>query len=118
MKLKLTSVFLIIISLATAGCGTIQTLSQSDSEIRLDLNSRKTNCFSLPRVYSGVAYNICKLNSSNDNIPKQLAGSLYLFDSIPSGVTDTFALPYTIYKQSTVGSIPIKYPYLTQINFK
>ena len=117
MKINLASASLVIISLLTTGCGTIQTLTQTDTDIRLDLNSRKSNCFSLPRVYSGVAYNICKLNSPHNDIPKQFAVNLYLFDCIPSGVTDTFALPYTIYKQSTAGSIPIKYPYLTQINF-
>ena len=95
-------------TLLLTGCGSFRSLSQDDSEIKYDLNSYRTNCSSLPRLYSGVSYDVCKVNSSTTQFPKQLKEMLYFGDILPSAVFDTVALPYSIYKQNTLGSLEIK----------
>ena len=92
----------------TAGCGTITTLSSSDDSLSRDLKKRETYCESLSRVYSGVSYNLCVLNSKPRDTEIALLVGFYLVDGAFSLLSDTLVLPYTIYRQSADGSIPIK----------
>jgi uncharacterized protein YceK len=98
-------------SLALSGCGTAVTVLQDDATTAKDLRKRQTYCQSLPRVYSGLAYDFCILDSP----PGNTAGTaqlgfipLIFFDLVASGVLDTVILPYTIYRQSEDGSLWIK----------
>ena len=98
-------------SLALSGCGTAVTVLQDDAETAKDLRQRQTYCQSIPRAYSGLAYDFCILNSP----PSHTAGAaqlgfmpLIFFDLVASGVLDTIILPYTIYRQSEDGSLWIK----------
>jgi uncharacterized protein YceK len=91
-----------------AGCGSFSTLSKDDDEIKHGLSQYRTNCASLPRVYSGVSYDICKVNSSTTEFPKQLKEMLYFLDIIPSAILDTAALPYSIHKQNKDGSLALE----------
>ena len=100
--------FMILNTLVLSGCGSYRTLSQSDSEIKYGLNSYQTNCSSLPRVYSGVSYDFCKINSKTTEPAKQFKGVLYFSDVGLSAVLDTVVLPYSIYKQNKEGSIELK----------
>nr|WP_277608638.1 YceK/YidQ family lipoprotein [Microbulbifer elongatus] len=59
----------------------------------------------MPRVYSGVAYNMCKLNSNGTSIYFAPLLGVYLVDSVFSAATDTVVLPYTIYAQNEQGSV-------------
>ncbi len=95
-------------TLLLTGCGSYRTLSRGDSEIKYDLNSYRTNCSSLPRVYSGVSYDICKVNSSTVEPSKQLKEPLYYGDIGLSAICDTVALPYSIYKQNKDGNLELK----------
>ena len=88
-----------------SGCGTVTTLTSSDSEIVQNLKRQNTGCVSVPRVYSGVAYNMCKLNSNGNSIYFVPMVGVYLVDSVLSATTDTVMLPYTVYAQSQDGSI-------------
>ncbi|MCK7597148.1 YceK/YidQ family lipoprotein [Microbulbifer sp. CAU 1566] len=88
-----------------SGCGTVTTLTNSDSEIARNLKRQNTGCVSVPRVYSGVAYNMCKLNSNGSSIYFLPMVGAYLVDSLLSATTDTVMLPYTVYVQSQDGSI-------------
>ena len=99
------------VALALSGCGTAVTVLQDDAETAKDLRQRQTYCQSIPRVYSGLAYDFCILNSP----PNQTAGAaqvgsipLIFVDLVVSGVLDTVILPYTIYRQSEDGSLWIK----------
>ncbi|WP_043315832.1 YceK/YidQ family lipoprotein [Microbulbifer sp. HZ11] len=90
-----------------SGCGTVTTLTSSDSEIARNLKQKNSGCVSVPRVYSGVAYNMCKLNSNGSSIYFAPLVGIYLVDSVFSAATDTVALPYTIYAQSQQGSVDL-----------
>ncbi len=41
------------------GCGTAKTLIGSDASVVRDLKKQRTYCESVPRVYSGVAFDLC-----------------------------------------------------------
>ncbi|MFV8781754.1 YceK/YidQ family lipoprotein [Microbulbifer sp. SA54] len=61
----------------------------------------------MPRVYSGIAYNMCKLNSNGSSIYFDDLLGLTLLDSLLSAATDSIALPYTLYTQQSQGNIPL-----------
>ena len=93
--------------LPLTACGTVTTLSHSDREIADNLKKDKTNCQVMPRIYSGVSYNVCKLNSNSESINFEWLLGYYLFDGVASAITDTVALPVTVYSQSKNGNLEI-----------
>jgi len=88
-------------------CGTITTLSESDQRISSKLAKHDTYCESLPRVYSGVSYDFCTLNSKPNKTAVDVLVGFYLVDGILSAAADTLALPYTVLQQSDKGSMQI-----------
>lgn len=98
------------VTLVMVGCGTVTTVLREDVATVRALKTSKTYCQSVPRIYSGVTYNLCILhgppNSTGDitlnNVPWTL------IDIPLSGITDTLLLPYTIYRQSADGSIELQ----------
>jgi uncharacterized protein YceK len=90
------------------GCGTVKTINQSDSLIASDLGRFKSNCHSMPRVYSGVGYDVCILNSATVDYAQQLSMWFYIFDTIPSAIADTVVLPYTGVMQHKNGNLSLK----------
>ncbi|AZE58920.1 MULTISPECIES: YceK/YidQ family lipoprotein [Pseudomonas] len=96
--------------LLLAGCGTVTTVLRDDGVAIRELKAKKTYCQTVPRVYSGVAYDLCVLHA-----PPNSAGGLAL-DGIPwafidvpiSAVLDTLALPYTLYRQNADGSLELQ----------
>lgn len=111
-KFKNTLVYLIAFSLL--GCGTINTTIRGDSVARrnlnLNLNQVETSCRTIPRVYSGVSYDICMLRGKPSHTMLWLgsAPQLILVDLALSSVLDTIVLPYTVYGQINDGSIDLK----------
>ena len=107
-KFKNTLVYLIAFSLL--GCGTINTTIRSDSVARRNLNQVETSCKTIPRVYSGVSYDICILRGKPSHTMLWLgsAPQLILVDLALSSVLDTIALPYTVYGQINDGFIDLK----------
>ncbi|WP_236410617.1 YceK/YidQ family lipoprotein [Pseudomonas syringae] len=110
--MKATSVSLMAllgITSVMAGCGTVNTAIRGDSVAVRELKAKKTYCQSVPRIYSGVAYDLCVLHA-----PPQSGSGLSLND-IPwpfldlafSGIADTLFLPYTIYRQNADGSLEL-----------
>jgi uncharacterized protein YceK len=106
MTLKVVMV-LGAVSLALSGCGTVNTVMQQDHDAARSLRHQKTYCQSIPRVYSGLAYDFCVLNGSPD--PSGFLVPFVLLDMPLSAVFDTLSLPYTIYRQATDGNLGI-YP--------
>lgn len=88
-------------------CGTLNTLSNSDEDIARNLKKQKTNCESIPRVYSGISYDFCKLHSSPSTYYIDWFLGFYLIDGVVSAVTDTLVLPYTIFQQVDKSNIEI-----------
>lgn len=91
-----------------SGCGTMRTNFQNDVAIKRDLRLYKTNCAVINRVYSGVSYDACKLNSRASGFDQQFILGFYVGDLLFSGALDTLFLPFTLYKQNTSGAIEIK----------
>ena len=87
------------------GCGTVTTLSNTDQSISSKLLRQNTYCDSVSRVYSGVAYDLCILNSKGSGTDIDVLIGFYLIDGVLSAATDTLVLPYTIFQQSDKGSI-------------
>ena len=90
-----------------SGCGTVTTLANSDQQISSKLLKRNTYCHSVTRVYSGVAYDLCTLHSKPSGIEIDWVLGFYMFDGALSAVADTLVLPYTIFQQSTEGSLQV-----------
>lgn len=93
------------LSLVLAGCGTVSTVLQDDATAAQGLRKQKTYCQSIPRVYSGLAYDFCVLNAPPD--PTGILVPFVLLDLALSGVLDTAVLPYTLYRQGVDGNIGI-----------
>jgi uncharacterized protein YceK len=99
-------------SLLLVGCGTINTVFRDDAVTSSNLKSYRSYCESVPRVYSGVAYDFCVLNGVPGN-QSDVASDvnsvplIFFYDFLASGVFDTVLLPYTIYRQGHDGSIEI-----------
>ena len=100
-----TAVILGACSLFLSGCGTVLTVLQSDEDAARSLRKQKTYCQSVPRIYSGLAYDFCVLNAPPD--PTGVLIPFALLDITLSGVFDTVALPYTIYRQAADGNLSI-----------
>lgn len=107
--MKQFSIFVMPVLLTA--CGTTTTLTSSDREIAANLKRQESNCESLPRIYSGVAYNLCKMNSNNNSIYFNWQLGFYFIDSVASAATDTIVLPVTAYSQAKNGSLQIDEQY-------
>ena len=99
------AVMLAAFSLALTGYGTTMTVLQADEDAARSLRKQKTYCQSIPRIYSGLAYDFCVLNAPPD--PTGFLVPFVLLDLGLSGVFDTVSLPYTIYRQATDGNLSI-----------
>lgn len=91
---------------ALSGCGTITTVGNEKGAAD-DLASAHSNCKTIPRTYSGVAYNVCTLDGPQRygvHNPMQTV----VLDLALSGVADTLVLPYTVYQQYERGSILVR----------
>ena len=97
----------LIVTVLLSGCGTTTTLSNTDDDIKNKLARSNSSCENITRVYSGVAYDFCRLQSTPDSSFYNPFLVAYLVDIPFSAITDTVALPYTIYSQSNNGSINV-----------
>ena len=85
-----------------SGSGTAASVWQMDADVARDLRKQKTYCQSIPRSYSGLAFDFCVLHASPD--PSGVLEPFVLLDLPLSGVLDTVVLPYTIYRQASDGN--------------
>ena len=104
---------IVFIMQVCAGCGSVQTLLPN-SKYNLQYNKRyeKTNCNSIPRVYSGVSLDVCMaFLGPPAPMYKKYDESVfygYLVDMVLSSAVDTLVLPYTIIRQMKDGSLRLK----------
>jgi uncharacterized protein YceK len=94
-----------VAALLLSGCGTVNSVIRKDGDTARELRLIKTYCQSIPRVYSGVAFDFCSLHAAPD--PTGILIPFVLLDIAVSGVADTVVLPYTIYRQASDGNISI-----------
>ena len=100
---------LVGMSLSMGGCGTVTTVLRGDGVTVRELKEKKTYCQTVPRVYSGVAYDLCVLHAPPSSAAGlALDGIPWAFIDVPvSAVLDTLALPYTLYRQNADGSLEL-----------
>ncbi|WP_297835192.1 YceK/YidQ family lipoprotein [Pseudomonas sp.] len=91
---------------AISGCGTIKTLTDEDGAAD-NLAKWKSDCGSIPRVYSGAAYQFCNL-SGPVRSGSHWAAPPILLDMVISGIADTILIPYTGYLQYQQGDIQVR----------
>jgi len=91
---------------ALSGCGTIETVSD-ESKAMDNLARWGSDCHSIPRAYSGFAYQFCNLNGPARSGNHWSAGTIFM-DMGFSAIADTLILPYTGYQQYKRGNVPIR----------
>ena len=106
------------ISIGVTSCGTFNTALQDESKVGYRMRKEETRCTSIPRMYSGVFYDLCALNSDRSvlrgpyvyNVGTHYAPYIF-FDIAFSGVLDTVLLPVTTYTQIKEGNYLIRGSY-------
>lgn len=112
--LKIKTLYIAALMPVITACGTLSTVPKTNSEVRNSLMNQGTNCSSLSRVYSGVAYGFCTLHSDPKRSSIEIANAndlllaFYGIDMVVSAVADTLLLPYTITQQNQRGTIDIQ----------
>ncbi|MFC3150622.1 YceK/YidQ family lipoprotein [Litoribrevibacter euphylliae] len=105
-------VILVMIGLFLTGCGTVKTLNPVDNKVTITYQGKKSKCKTIPRIYSGVAYNFCLLHgepSQTSNLGTSINGfPIEFYDFAFSFVGDTALLPYTVYAQANDGPIKVE----------
>lgn len=101
----------VLLALSTFSCATIKTINPPKNHINISHYGKKSYCENIPRVYSGLSYNICLLYgepSKSVNIGSSLNDIPFVvIDTAFSAVTDTIVLPYTIVMQADKGSLKV-----------
>lgn len=108
--MKFKNIALIISACVLSSCGTIKSLDNNNNKVYISHPLVVTNCNEISRIYSGLQYDWCLFDSERKNTPpKVMLDPLWLnsIDIILSTVADTVVLPYTIYQQSTHGSLEV-----------
>ncbi len=101
-------IILILLMSGLSGCGSLNTLSKTDQTLALNLKRQNTYCESIPRVYSGLAYDFCHLHSNPGGIYLDWVLGFYLIDGVASTLVDTVLLPYSGYRQYRDGNLKIQ----------
>lgn len=108
MRVRLTA--LLMLATGLSGCGSMHTLRSDDVVRASEIELSGTYCEVVPRVYSGVTYDLCWLHGEPFVARGGVSGATVVWplaDMLLSGVTDTVSLPYTLYRQHRDGSIQV-----------
>lgn len=104
--------FLLLVPvLLLSACATVKTIVPVNNQVEIDHRGKRSYCREIPRIYSGLTYNLCKFNgepSRTENLGDVVNGvPTFIIDTAFSTVADTVVLPYTIYTQHTKGNIRV-----------
>lgn len=107
----MNKVFFGIMSLLLCcSCATIKTVDPHRDRITVEYNGAKSYCKSIPRIYSGVSYNVCRMfgEPKHTSARPSRGVPVIFFDTALSAVADTVVLPYTLFLQADKGSIKVQ----------
>ena len=101
-----------LLSISCVSCATVKTVNPEEGHVDISYGKNKCQCGSIPRVYSGAAYNFCRLHGEPRTEPayefQVLNGVPFLvIDTFFSVLADTVLLPYTVYRQVNDGNIQV-----------
>ncbi|RFQ28681.1 YceK/YidQ family lipoprotein [Pseudomonas sp. ATCC 13867] len=102
---------LLMLAAGLAGCGSMHTLRSDEVVSTRDIKLEGTYCEAIPRVYSGVTYDLCWMHGEPFVPRGGVSGATVVWplaDMLLSGLTDTVSLPYTLYRQHRDGSIQLR----------
>lgn len=105
IKITACRAITLAVLIGLTGCGSVTTVGSSDHSVTANLERKNTYCKSIPRMYSGVAFNFCSLHAPSKGANLNWFAGYYLVDGIASTVVDTVLLPYTGYLQVKEGSV-------------
>ncbi|QSX34540.1 YceK/YidQ family lipoprotein [Shewanella avicenniae] len=100
-----------LVACLCCSCATIKTISPDNNHVVIEHQGKKSYCETIPRIYSGISYNVCLLRGEPSKTAN-VGGTLnnvpwFVIDSAFSVVADTIVLPYTIVTQSKDGDIQV-----------
>lgn len=105
------TIICVIFVLLTFSCSTIKTVEPLQNHVAISHGNNKSYCKTIPRIYSGIATNICILYGESNKSAGVDATThsfhYWVIDSAFSVVFDTVILPYTIVSQLNNGSIQV-----------
>ncbi|GGY58223.1 hypothetical protein GCM10011297_33630 [Bacterioplanes sanyensis] len=95
-------------ALALSGCATVNTIAPENNRVKISINGYDSHCRSIPRIYSGVAHNLCTL-AGQPNVSANAKSNLQwlLVDTALSAAADTIMVPYTVMQQIEKGNIQV-----------
>lgn len=103
---KISLIFLMIVCSA---CATVKTVDPQRNRITVEYRGAKTYCETIPRIYSGVTYNLCMFyGEPNRQVTPAMSAILIPYritDTVLSAVADTIVLPYTLFLQHEKGAM-------------
>lgn len=107
------SLFVAIVAVSViTGCGTMKTAGVEKNEVvQVGSGRDPTRCDEIPRIYSGVAYDLCEMNRTANIDAAGIDGKVPTSEAIEFAlnvVADTLVLPWTFYRQVTDGNIKVK----------
>jgi Protein of unknown function (DUF1375) len=89
----------------------MKTLNPAKNHVDIAHEGQRSYCKNIPRVYSGVAVNLCKLNgepSRTENMGNELGDvPFFVIDTVFCLAADTVVLPYTIFRQAKDGNLTV-----------
>jgi len=111
--MKVTISILLII--CCCSCATYRTIAPLNNNVKISYNGHDSYCEKIPRIYSGVSYNVClfygepNLNP-NTEIPTLHGYPYVVNDMFWSTLADTLLLPYSVSMQIMHGNIKVNQP--------
>lgn len=105
----MTRILVVALITVLAGCGTLNTAPKSNADIGRKLARHGSYCSWVPRIYSGVSYDLCLLNAEERHLTSItfLQYGILADILILSPIADTVLLPVTIAQQIQLGSARI-----------
>lgn len=106
----------VLLVFCLSACGTVNTVFRDESVPVHQLEKLETYCDSIPRVYSGVVYDVCKLHAKPVRVHDEGISEIDNIKAVPISFldmlicvgTDTLVLPYTLVQQNKNGNIIIE----------
>ena len=101
-------IVLLTLSLTLSACGTFRTVGKTNDALARDLQAAGSLCEQMPRAYSGMGYNLCRMHANTGSLSgNNILLGFYALDTVFSCASDTVLLPLTLTQQYQFGSVTV-----------